>query len=129
MGAPKISFAVLVATWWCFAGVSAATPGPRVAPNATSSPPIYAGYPAVCFECKGAPAFAREHSREIRNALRSVAPADRRNVRYTLAYLSAWYPKVFVVFLDSGPPGTYYKILNFKANYDSTTNTIVPQPP
>jgi hypothetical protein len=87
---------------------------------------------------KSAPAFGRQHEHEILDVLQSVKPSDRSKLRYTIAFLSPQRPKIFIIFVFDPDMGQrnrglsqYYPILNLPsaANYDPSTNTIVPQPP
>ncbi|HUN28597.1 MAG TPA: hypothetical protein VMV65_02220 [Alphaproteobacteria bacterium] len=98
------------------------------------SPSLFAGYPAVDYLSKSAPAFSKPHRSEIAEALLHASAANKKRLRYTMAYLSSSYPKVFVIFLDVGQPtqpglSRYYVIVNMRnGNYDPKTNTVVPQP-
>ena len=95
----------------------------------------HGGYSAECFRCKNAPAFAREHSKEILAALKSVPSSERSKIRYAMAWLSYAYPRVFVIFKDIGQPKDsnltqYYVVLNLpNTAYDPTTNSVVAEPP
>ncbi|MGC2242681.1 MAG: hypothetical protein WBA06_03555 [Candidatus Aquilonibacter sp.] len=116
----------------------AATSTTGVSPAAMSTPSLYIGYAAIDVRSKYAPAFGHQHQREILDSLHSVKPADRGKVRYTIAFMSPQRPKIFIIFFADPDVGArnqglsqYYPILNLPsaANYDPSTNTIVPQPP
>ncbi len=105
-----------------------------VAALAVASPSLYAGYPALDYQSKSAPAFARDHRHEIAETLRRTTPADRRRLRYTMALTGRGDQRVFVIFRDIEQPADttlrqLYVVLNLRnVNYDPFTNTIVAQP-
>jgi hypothetical protein len=66
---PVLAAALALAT------LAVSTPAP------STSPSLYAGYPALDYRSASAPAFARDHRREIVDALHHALDVGSRRIR------------------------------------------------